>query len=387
MSASSFITLISQVTTGLLGSLPRRMVFATRETISGYTPDGNSGLIEVTEAMVTAFVAANPTAYATAKFLEVVYAQSAKPDKVYILSTAGSALTSNMLDTANYSPRSWSFLTIGSVTNGLDDETTFLADCVVASDWCTAAKAKVFFHSFSMVDGDTLPAQLVLGGSLTTNSRTITLVTNAYDEIDEYTNVYHNPLVADLAFVLYGGSIARSIGSLSDAHDFEAVDADTYSAATRAYIASQSLAQYNGAKDQGEAAFIYDTFMNDSVNPPTSNQLEAIIAIDYINDYCVVKARNSLITAGRTGVSADYPGVLEVASLIRSGLEDMWNSGAILAKADGTADYALTVKTLSQINALNPAWQSTGVFPAESIVAAIKPYRATHYFTVVFNFS
>ncbi|MBN2401992.1 MAG: hypothetical protein JXN64_06310 [Spirochaetes bacterium] len=387
MSASSFITLLSQATTATLGSLPRRIVFATREAITGYTPDANSGLIEVTEAMVEDFIDDNPTAYATAKFLNTVFAGSVKPDKVYILSTGGVALTSDMLDDANYSPRSWSFLTVGSQTNGLDDESTFLADCIVASEWCTDAKEKIFFHSFTMEDGGTLPDELLLGGDLTTQSRTITVVTNAYDEIDEYTYVYHNPLLAALVFVLYGGMIARSIGSLSDAHDFEEVDGDTYSATTRAYIASQSLAQYNGAKDQGAALFIYDTFMNSTVNPPSSMQLETQIAIDYINDYCVVSARNSLIAAGRTGIDADYPGVLEVAALIRSALDALWKAGAILSLEDGTADYALTTKTKSQIDVLNPDWQSEGVIPAGAIVAQIMPYKAIHYFTIVFNFS
>jgi hypothetical protein len=387
MSASSFITLVSQATTGLLGSLPRRIVFATREIISGYTPDANSGLIEITEAQVAAFLIANPTKYATNKFLETVYAGSAKPDKVYILSTAGAALTSAMLDKANYSPRSWSILTVGSQTNGLDDSATFLADLGVASLWCTDAKAKIFVHSWTMIDGGTLPAALLLGGALTTNSRTMTVVTNAHDEIDEYTDVYHNPLIAALAFVLYGGMIARSIGSLSDAHDFEAVDGDTYSATTRAYIASQSLSQYNGAKDQGEALFVYDTFLNSAVNPPTSMQIETQIAIDYINDYCVVSARNSLIAAGRTGIDADYPGVLEVAALIRSSLDAMWKSGAILSLEDGKPAYSLIVKTKTEIDALNPAWQSQGVIPAGAIVASIQAYKAVHYFTIVFNFN
>jgi hypothetical protein len=387
MSASSFITLISQATTGLLGSLPRRIVFATRETITGFTPDTNSGLIAVTESQVADVIDANPTKYAVAKFLNTVFAGSVKPDYVYILSTGGGALTSAMLTKADYSPRSWSFLNVGSRTNGLADESAFLADCVVASDWCTDAKAKIFFHSFTMEDGDTLPAALLLGGSLTKNSRTISIITNAYDEIDEYTFVYHNPLLAALVFVLYGGTIARSIGSLSDAHDFEGVDGDTYSATTRAYIASQSLSQYNGAKDQGAALFIYDTFMNSTVNPPTSMQLEAQIAIDYINDYCIVSARNSLIAAGRTGIDADYPGVLEVAALIRSALDALWKAGAILSLDDGTADYKLITKTKSQIDVLNSAWQSEGVIPAGAIVAQIMPYKAIHYFTIVFNFS
>jgi hypothetical protein len=387
MSASSFITLISQATTGLLGSLPRRIVFATRETIAGFTPDTNSGLIAITEAQVASFITANPTKYATIKFLNTVYAGSVKPDYVYILSTVGVALTSAMLDKANYSPRSWSFLNVGSLTNGLDDEATFLADCIVASDWCTDAKAKIFFHSFSMEDLDTLPAALLLGGSLTTNSRTMTVVTNAHDEIDEYTDCYHNPLLAGLVFVLYGGMIARSLGSLSDAHDFEAVDGDTYSATTRAYIASQSLSQYNGAKDQGEALFIYDTFLNSTVNPPTSMQIETQIAIDYINDYCVVSARNSLIAAGRTGIDADFPGVLEIAALVRSSLEALWKAGAILSLVDNSPAYNLIVKTKTEIDALNPAWQSEGVIPAGAIVASIQAYKAIHYFTIVFNFS
>jgi hypothetical protein len=319
--------------------------------------------------------------------LETVYAGSAKPDKVYILSTGGgAALTSAMLDKANYSPRSWSILTVGSQTNGLDDSATFLADCTVASLWCTDAKAKIFVHSWTMIDGGTLPAALLLGGALTTNSRTMTVVTNAHDEIDEYTDVYHNPLIAALAFVLYGGMIARSIGSLSDAHDFEAVDGDTYSATTRAYIASQSLSQYNGAKDQGEALFVYDTFLNSAVNPPTSMQIESQIAIDYINDFCLIYVRNSLIVAGRTGIDADYPGVLEIAALIRSGLDAMWKAGAILSKEDNSPDYNLIVKTKTEIDALNPNWQAEGI-PTGAIVAAIKEYKAIHYASIVFNFN
>jgi hypothetical protein len=67
---SNFITVVSQSTTGALGALPRSMVCATREAISGYTPDANSGLITITEAMVTAFATANPDALGTIQFLE-----------------------------------------------------------------------------------------------------------------------------------------------------------------------------------------------------------------------------------------------------------------------------------------------------------------------------
>lgn len=393
MSNAKFITIASSVTTGLLSGLPRRIVFATRETITGYTPDALTGLIAVTADMVTAFVAANPTALATAQMLATVFGGSIVPDMVYILPTGGGALTSAMLNKANYYPRNWSILNVGSQTNGLDDEATYLADCVVASLWCTDATEKIFIMSFSMLDGGTLPEELLLAGgsgepgALMAQNRTMTLVTNANTEVSPGVYVYHNPLLAALVHALYGGSIARSIGSLSDAHDFTGVDADTYSAATRAYIALNSLAQYNGAKDQGGAAFVYDTFLNDDVNPPLSLQIETQIAVDYINDYCVITPRNALIAAGRTGVSGDYPGVMEVAALTRAALDTLWKAGAILSNEDGTAAYSLIVKSAAQIAALDPTWQSKGIIPVGAIVATIKPYAAIHYYTIAFNFN
>jgi len=147
------------------------------------------------------------------------------------------------------------------------------------------------------------------------------------------------------------------------------------------------LAQYNGAKDQGGAAFVYDTFLNDDVNPPASLQIETQIAIDYINDYCVIAPRNALIAAGRTGVPGDYTGVMEVAALTRSALETLWKAGAILSNEDGTPAFTLITKSAAQIAALDPAWQSKGIIPVGAIVATIKPYAATHYYTIAFNFN
>ena len=393
MSNAKFITIASSATTGLLSGLPRRIVFATREIITGYTPDTQSGLIAVTADMVTAFIADNPTALGTAQFLNTVFGGSIVPDMVYILPTGGGALTSAMLNKANYYPRNWSILNVGSQTNGLDDEATYLADCVVASLWCTDSTEKIFIMSFSMADEGTLPDELLLAGgsgepgALMTQNRTMTLVTNANTEVSTGVYVYHNPLLAALVHALYGGSIARSIGSLSDAHDFENVDGDTYSAATRAYIALNSLAQYNSAKDQGGACFVYDTFLNDDENPPTSLQIESQIAIDYINDYCVITPRNALIAAGRTGVPGDYTGVMEVAALTRAALDTLWKAGAILTNEDGTPAYTLITKSAAQIAALDPAWQSKGVIPVGAIVATIKPYAAVHYYTIAFNFN
>lgn len=387
---SYFITVQSTSTTGALGSLPRSMVFATREVITGYTPDVNSGLITVTEAMVPAFKAANAAAYGTNQFLDTAFAGTKKDSKVYILSTGGSgvALTSNMLDKANYTPRSWSFLCVGSQTNGLEDSANFLADCKVASDWCTPAKHKVFFHAFSMADGGTLPAALLLGGDLTTNARTISIITNAHTTVDLSTDVYHNPLQAALCWSLYGGTPARSIGSLSDCHDLPGVDGDTYSAATRAYIESQSLMQYNGAKDQGGSLFCYDTYMNDDANPPTTPEVETIIAQDYIDDYVTVFVRNALQAAGQTGVEASMKGVGQIYSLVNSALQILWSLGVVQTNAAGNAaDYTLIMLSKTQIDGLNPNWQTEGVIPVGSIVGNIRAYAAVHYATIAFNFN
>ena len=393
MSNAKFITIASSVTTGLIGSLPRRIVFATRETITGYTPNAQTGLIAVTSDMVTALIAANPSALGTAQFLNTVFGGSIVPDIAYILSTGGGALTVAMLNKANYYPRNWSILNVGSKTNGLDDKVTYLADCVTASLWCTDSTAKIFIMSWSMAEDGTLPNELLIAGGsgepggLMTQNRTMALVTNANTMVSAGVYVYHNPLLAALVHALYGGSIARSIGSLSDAHDFTGVNGDTYDAATRAYIALNSLAQYNSAKDQGGANFVYDTFLTDDVNPPTSLQIEAQLAIDYINDYCVITPRNALIAAGRTGVPGDYIGVMEVAALTRAALDTLWKAGAILTNENGTPAYALITKSAAQIAALDPTWQSKGIIPVGAIIASIKPFAAMHYYTVAFNFN
>lgn len=390
MSQPTFIRVISQSTTGALGALPRSIVVAGREAITGsIEPLANSGLYKITSALVDTFKEENPTAYGFIKALETAFGFIGTTE-VYLLSTQGVALTSAMLDAANYNPRSWSFLNVASQTNGLDDEATFLADCLTAATWTTAAKRKVFFHSFTVEAGEygeSLPAALQLEGNLTTKQRTKSIITNAKEAVDEYTDVYHNPLLADLVFCLYGGSIARSLGSLSDAHDFAGVDADTYSAAFRATIEANSLAQYNGAKDQGGSKFVYDTFLNDDVNPPTSKQLETIIAEDYIDDYVPISVRNALQGAGRTGVEASYKGLLEIYTLTNTALNALWKSGVIQTKADGTADYTLTLKTLTEIDVLNPAWRSQGVIPVGAIVAQIRAFGAIHYANILFNYN
>lgn len=386
MSQANFVRVISSSTTGALSSLPRAIVVVSRETISGFTPDTNSGLVAITAATVAAFNTANPTKYGFKKALQTAFAGSVQPSTIYLLSTAGVALTSAMLDKANYTPRSWSFLNVASQTNGFSDAATFTADCVVAANWATAAKRKIFFMSYSPAT-EALPAALQLGGSLTTQARIKTVITNACDAEDEYTNVYHNPLLAALVFVLYGGSIARSIGSLSDAHDFPDVSTDTFTATFRATIEANSLAQYNGAKDQGGSLFLYDTQMNDDVNPPTTPEIETIIAEDYIDDYVTIFVRNALQAAGKTGVEASQKGLTEIYSLTNSALQNLRVAGAILTNATGQADYTLILKTLAEISALDSTWQATGVIPVGAIVGLIAAYKAIHYANIAFNYN
>lgn len=389
MSQDQFIRVVSQTTTGAVGALPRSIVVASRETISGFTPDVNSGLVKITSALVDTFNEENPTAYGFKKALQTAFAYAGTTE-IYLLSTSGVALTADMIAKANYNPRAWSFFNVASQTNGLDDEATFLADCLVAATWCTPARRKVFFHSFTVEAGEygeSLPAALTLGGNLTDKARTKSIITNRYDEVDEYTNVYHNPLLAALVFCLYGGSVARSLGSLSDAHDFTDVAGDTYSAAFRATLEANSLAQYNGAKDQGGSLFVYDTQINDDVNPPLTPQLESIIAEDYIDDYVPIFVRNNLQAAGKTGVEASYKGLLEIYGLTNSALQNMWKVGAIQTGAEGQADYVLILKTLAEIDALDPAWRSSGVIPIGAITANIAAYKALHYATLSFNYN
>lgn len=382
-----FIQVSSNSTTGMLGSLPRSMVVITREIITGYTPDVNSGLIKITAAMVEAFAAANPTALGTIQFLQTAFAGTVQDNQVYVLSTGGVSLTAAMLTKANYSPRSWSFLSIASQTNGLSDSTTFLADCITASNWCTPALHKIFFHSFTMLNDGTLPAALLLGGALTLNARTISIITNAYTALDASTDVYHNPLIAALCWCLYGGSPARSMGSLSDCHDLPGVDGDTYDAATRAYIAGQSLAQYNGAQDQAGSLFIYDTYMNDKVNPPTTSEIETIIAEDYIADYVTVFCRNSLQAAGETGLEASMKGVGKLYSLVNNALNILWTLGVISTDATNKADYTLIMLSKTQVDGLNPEWQTEGIIPIGSIVGKIRAFSAAHYAIIAFDFN
>jgi hypothetical protein len=145
--------------------------------------------------------------------------------------------------------------------------------------------------------------------------------------------------------------------------------------------------QYNGAKDQAGSLFCYDTFMNDTVNPPTSPQIESLIAEDYIDDYVTVSVRNTLQAAGQTGLEASMKGVAGLYALINSALTTLWSLGTIQSTPENAPDYTLIMLNQAQITALNPTWRSDGIIPVGSIVGVIKPFAAAHYVTIKFNFA
>lgn len=384
---ATFIRTISTLTTGALGGLPRSIVAVARETLDGsFTPDAQTGLIKLTVATKDAFIAANEiTAPGICKDIALVFAGQIYPNEFYILSTAGAAVTVTDLNLANKFPRAWSFITLSSMTQGVDDHAAFIADALTINAWCTDAREKIFVFTYSLdadeYGGYTLPTELsdATGALRASAPNTLTLVSNRYTEIDEYTNSYNNPILAMLVFILYGGFVSRSAGSLSDAHDFSDALADTFPQSFRSTIESNGLAQYNGSKDAGNSAFVFNTQMNAPTDPPTTPQLETKIAQYWVADYIRVGVRNDLQAAGQPGVVASYNDLLKIFALFVQKLNDSWRVGAIQTNAQGQADFVATIKSLEEINALDPTWQSTGILPVGSIVAQVRYYAALHY--------
>ncbi len=389
MSQPLFINILSQQTQGALGGLPRSIVIASREVVAGsFTPNPTSGLYKINSTDLAAFRTANAAASpALVNALVTVFAGSIKPDYVYILSTDGSALASADLAKANIRPREWSFITLVSQTLGISDEATFLSDAATITTWISTVSGKEFVFTFSAAtEFGTLPATLLLTGAINKNNLVKTIISDSFhvlDDFDPYENVYDNIALAWLAFCIYGGSVVRSMGSLSDAHDFPYVAGDAYTTTERSYIAAQNLAQYNDAKDLGGSAFVYDTQMNDENDPPTSKQIESQIAIDFINDYVYVGVRNKYQAAGQSNpLPADEVGVASFSSTVDALLKDTWNLGAILT-SKGAPDYVLQTLTVEEMTQLSPNWQTTGIWPL-AVKATIRPFAATHYVTMLF---
>ena len=387
---ASFIRTISTLTVGALGGLPRSIVAVTRETLDDtFTPDPETGLIKLTIATYEAFIAANEVdAPGICKDIEMVFSGQIYPPEIYVLSTGGAAVTDADLTLANKYPRNWSFLTLCSMTQGVDDYADFIADAKTINAWCTDAREKIFVFTLSLEayeDEYELPTDLSDANEPLRESapNTLTLVSNRYTEVDEYTKAYNNPILAMLVFILYGGFVARSAGSLSDAHDFPGALADTFPQSFRATIEAATLAQYNGSKDVGNSAFVFNTQMNAPADPPTTAQIETKIAQYFTADYVRVGVRNDLQAAGQPGVVASYNDLLKIFALFVGKLNDCWKVGAIQTNAQGQADFVATLKSEAEILALDPTWQSTGILPVGAIVAQVRYYSALHYIPFV----
>lgn len=395
MSYSEFIVIQAVQTTGQLGALPRSLVLCTREEVTGFSPSSETGLIKINSTDLTTFEDDNPTAYGLINALRAAFNQVYPYQFVYILSTP-SGLTTNDLDKANTRPRDWTFATIVSQYQGggtgapIDEATDYFADLTVLAGWATAPKQKIIVHTYSTEETDdliTLPATLQLGGTINSNDLVKTVISNAQHEMTSGPSApiaYDNIAVAWVTYCV-NSAISRSWGSLSDAHDFEYISADTYSIASRSLIGNNSLAQYNGAKDRAGSLFVYDTQMNDDVNPPETIQIETQNAIFYIEDYIYVLVHNTLQQAGELGLTNDNPGIQRLGSLVVKGLNDCFNLNLILAQENGNPDFRVKTLTASEVTALSPNWQTTGVWPSGVIQATVRPFSAAHY--VVINFA
>lgn len=395
MSQPQFINLESSTTTGALGALPRAMVLVSRETVTGFSPAAKTGLIKINSTDLETFSAENDTSYGLINALITMFEQNYTYDSVYILSTNGSSLTTAMLDKANRDPRSWSFLTLVSQYQGGgnsgSDAATYFADLGVMATWATPTKQKIVVHTYSVEqDGDDpieLPATLQLGGSINSNKNVKTIVSNSQHIIGDasYITTYDNIAIAWVAYCI-NSAVSRSWGSLSDAHDFAYVLSDTYSSSSQSVIANNSLAQYNGEKDRAGSVFVYDTQMNDKLNPPLTDQIETLAAGYYIQDYIYVLVHNTFQAGGQLGLPTDDAGIQAVSGVVNQGLRDCTDLNLILLKDDGSPDYSIRTLTATQVTVLSPNWKTTGVWPSGVITATVKRFAADHYITLNFAF-
>jgi len=388
MSAAEFITIESVATTGALPALTRSLLLVTREAVSGYTPDSQTGLIKINSTDEAGFATANPTKYGLINALRLVFGQNYAYQYVYILSKT-SGLSTADLDNANRDPRAWSIISYverynGGGTGG-SGSANYFADLATISTWGVRSHRKVVLHTYSMEEGDSLPYHLVLGGDINSDNGFLTIVSDSKSTLSGNT-VYDNIALAWASYCINGPAISRSWGSLSDAHDFELIDGDAYSNTTRATIANNSLAQYNGAKDRAGSLFVYDTQMNSDVNPPDTDQVETVLAGDYIEDYTYVLVHNTLQAAGQTGLPNDDAGILTLLGIVRKALNDCYALNLILSKADLSPDFSAGALTALQVTQRAPTWQQTGIWPSGTVFATIKRFGAAHYVTINFTY-
>lgn len=388
MSASEFITIESVATQGALPALTRSLLLVTRESVSGYSPDSQTGLIKINSTDYDGFVTANPTKYGLINALRVTFNQNYSYQYVYILSKP-SGLSTSDLDNANRDPRAWSIISYverynGGGTGG-SGSADYFTDLGMISTWGVRAHRKVVLHTYSMEEGDSLPYELLLGGDINKDGGFLTIVSDSKSTLSGNT-VYDNIALAWASYCINGPAVSRSWGSLSDAHDFELIDGDSYTNTTRATIANNSLAQYNGAKDRAGSLFVYDTQMNSDVNPPDTDQVETVLAGDYIEDYTYVLVHNTLQAAGQTGLPNDDAGILTLLGIVRKSLNDCYALNLILSKPDLSPDFAAGCLTALQVTQRAPTWKQTGIWPSGTVFATIKRFGAAHYVTINFTY-
>ena len=182
MSAAEFITISSISTQGTLGPLPRIPLLVTRETVAGFTPDPQTGLIRINSTDYEPFIQDNPTKYGLRNALRVTFGQVFSYQYVFILSSP-TGVTEEELIAANRDKRAWSFITYVSRYQGGGnsgaDEANYFADLETIKAWGPASNEKIVCHTYSIEeDGDPieLPAQLLLGGSISEDSNFFTIV-------------------------------------------------------------------------------------------------------------------------------------------------------------------------------------------------------------------
>ena len=382
MSNAQFITVESVASQGALPALTRSLMLVTREEVTGYTSDPETGLIKINSTDEDTFATTNPDSLGLINALRVVFGQDYSYSYVYILS-APDGVTSALLNNANRDKRAWSIISYIERYNGgyAGTQYNYFVDLEVISEWGVRSHRKVVLHTYWLEEGDELPAKLQLGGTINSDNGFLTIVSNSNSTITAQT-VYDNIAIAWASYCINGPEVSRSWGSLSDAHDFALIDSDTYTNATRSVIANNSLAQYNGAKDLANSLFVYDTQMNSDVNPPDTSQIETVLAGDYIEDYSYVLLHNTLQAAGQTGVPNDDGGIQTVLGIFRKALNDCFALNLILAKNDGAADFAAGALTAAQVTQRAPTWQATGVWPSGTVFAAVKRFGAVHYITI-----
>lgn len=381
-----FLNITSQITQGVTGNLTRSLLIFSREEVTGFTPDPETGLYQINSTDLDAFETANPTSYALINNLQILFGQTYIYPYVYILSDP-TGLTSALLNQANLNPRDWSFITIADRLQGSDSEDSsyvdLMSDIDTIATWNTDTIGKILVHTLSLEEIDsaiTVPSDFLDNGEFRL-LRIKTLISDDKTMLPGSIPVYHNVILAVLSFVINGIVLARSWGSFSDAFDFAIIDSDSYSSTVRSYIENNGLGQYNARRDRTGKKFFYNTLTNSE-----DIQIESLTSADYIKDYVYVYINNITTAAGFTGLTNDDAGIQLFVSLIRKALNDCFENGLILSKSNGTIDAKVAFLTAEQVTAIDPSWQSTGVWITGMFVATIRPYACAHEIQLNFIF-